>query len=153
MTKTIDRLLQKKKPLLVLLMYSCMFIAFKPILKAHRFMNSYFHVMFCYIPRLKTRITLKTRNAIMFYYTFLLRLLYFWETLDSFAYAQRFSIEEAIRLHLIKSPPSEKNTKIPPNKRNSNNWTLTYPAANFVEIRSEERRVGKECRSRWSPYH
>ena len=26
--------------------------------------------------------------------------------------------------------------------------------ANFVEsMRSEERRVGKECRSRWSPYH
>ena len=23
----------------------------------------------------------------------------------------------------------------------------------FEEIRSEERRVGKECRSRWSPYH
>ena len=23
----------------------------------------------------------------------------------------------------------------------------------FVWIRSEERRVGKECRSRWSPYH
>ena len=23
----------------------------------------------------------------------------------------------------------------------------------FGEIRSEERRVGKECRSRWSPYH
>ena len=23
----------------------------------------------------------------------------------------------------------------------------------FVEDRSEERRVGKECRSRWSPYH
>ena len=22
-----------------------------------------------------------------------------------------------------------------------------------VEYRSEERRVGKECRSRWSPYH
>ena len=22
-----------------------------------------------------------------------------------------------------------------------------------VETRSEERRVGKECRSRWSPYH
>ena len=22
-----------------------------------------------------------------------------------------------------------------------------------VEKRSEERRVGKECRSRWSPYH
>ena len=22
-----------------------------------------------------------------------------------------------------------------------------------LEVRSEERRVGKECRSRWSPYH
>ena len=26
-------------------------------------------------------------------------------------------------------------------------------AANHEEARSEERRVGKECRSRWSPYH
>ena len=23
----------------------------------------------------------------------------------------------------------------------------------FKDLRSEERRVGKECRSRWSPYH
>ena len=23
----------------------------------------------------------------------------------------------------------------------------------YEQIRSEERRVGKECRSRWSPYH
>ena len=23
----------------------------------------------------------------------------------------------------------------------------------MIQIRSEERRVGKECRSRWSPYH
>src|SRR2546430_11455708 len=28
---------------------------------------------------------------------------------------------------------------------NSDSWTLG--------VRSEERRVGKECRSRWSPYH
>src|SRR3989454_12415715 len=27
------------------------------------------------------------------------------------------------------------------------------PATLFVVPRSEERRVGKECRSRWSPYH
>ena len=25
--------------------------------------------------------------------------------------------------------------------------------SSYPEIRSEERRVGKECRSRWSPYH
>ena len=24
---------------------------------------------------------------------------------------------------------------------------------NIAQLRSEERRVGKECRSRWSPYH
>src|SRR2546422_10384957 len=30
--------------------------------------------------------------------------------------------------------------------------TLGIPAAILTE-RSEERRVGKECRSRWSPYH
>ena len=28
---------------------------------------------------------------------------------------------------------------------------ITY--ASFAGLRSEERRVGKECRSRWSPYH
>ena len=27
------------------------------------------------------------------------------------------------------------------------------PVTNFDDRRSEERRVGKECRSRWSPYH
>ena len=34
---------------------------------------------------------------------------------------------------------------------------LTLKAANILKtvpvLRSEERRVGKECRSRWSPYH
>ena len=32
------------------------------------------------------------------------------------------------------------------NKQTEMNNTIT-------EMRSEERRVGKECRSRWSPYH
>ena len=27
------------------------------------------------------------------------------------------------------------------------------PSAHSATVRSEERRVGKECRSRWSPYH
>ena len=32
--------------------------------------------------------------------------------------------------------------------------TLIIPKQHFANIgRSEERRVGKECRSRWSPYH
>src|SRR3989475_13304434 len=31
--------------------------------------------------------------------------------------------------------------------------TPQSPALTTVNKRSEERRVGKECRSRWSPYH
>src|SRR2546427_10600953 len=30
---------------------------------------------------------------------------------------------------------------------------LDVPLKGFQTVRSEERRVGKECRSRWSPYH
>ena len=37
------------------------------------------------------------------------------------------------------------------------NLDIAVPAieecSKFAEERSEERRVGKECRSRWSPYH
>src|SRR6266513_5282825 len=30
---------------------------------------------------------------------------------------------------------------------------ILEPTQDTVDVRSEERRVGKECRSRWSPYH
>ena len=30
---------------------------------------------------------------------------------------------------------------------------MILPKKPGLEARSEERRVGKECRSRWSPYH
>src|SRR5256886_12045685 len=29
----------------------------------------------------------------------------------------------------------------------------SLPHRQYADLRSEERRVGKECRSRWSPYH
>ena len=32
-------------------------------------------------------------------------------------------------------------------------WKANHPEIKVVTNRSEERRVGKECRSRWSPYH
>src|ERR1022692_124039 len=32
-------------------------------------------------------------------------------------------------------------------------WAETQCARHSENARSEERRVGKECRSRWSPYH
>src|SRR5256885_1533910 len=33
------------------------------------------------------------------------------------------------------------------------NQALETQIRTLTEVRSEERRVGKECRSRWSPYH
>ena len=32
-------------------------------------------------------------------------------------------------------------------------WIRLHPVVTVLVLRSEERRVGKECRSRWSPYH
>ena len=37
--------------------------------------------------------------------------------------------------------------------RNSGNETFFHNGKEYKFTRSEERRVGKECRSRWSPYH
>ena len=41
----------------------------------------------------------------------------------------------------------EKEKLIEPSRNESNGYR------DYSENRSEERRVGKECRSRWSPYH
>src|SRR6266568_8703652 len=38
------------------------------------------------------------------------------------------------------------------NFRMRSRWMLVFSGVQRIE-RSEERRVGKECRSRWSPYH
>ena len=41
-----------------------------------------------------------------------------------------------------------------PEKRNAMSPQLHMEMYDLLtELRSEERRVGKECRSRWSPYH
>src|ERR1043165_462181 len=42
-----------------------------------------------------------------------------------------------------------------PNESLMEQLQAAFPQARFVKAfnRSEERRVGKECRSRWSPYH
>ena len=38
-------------------------------------------------------------------------------------------------------------------KASKNSWCDKYYKEYTKNSRSEERRVGKECRSRWSPYH
>ena len=65
------------------------------------------------------------------------------------------SIEE--QLHLLRQFRELEENK---NKKWGNNKKLQAEYYNFLKEnnfvkgdRSEERRVGKECRSRWSPYH
>ena len=40
-----------------------------------------------------------------------------------------------------------------PSETTSPTWRSRKALAGIEVSRSEERRVGKECRSRWSPYH
>src|SRR5256885_2714829 len=44
--------------------------------------------------------------------------------------------------------------RLQPSQRRPYSGSSFFPGSgNQKEARSEERRVGKECRSRWSPYH
>ena len=47
-----------------------------------------------------------------------------------------------VTIYAVPEPP-------PPERASDTSGTTRAPAV----LRSEERRVGKECRSRWSPYH
>src|SRR6266571_4357610 len=49
--------------------------------------------------------------------------------------------------------PSIKRRRKPRRLSSSLAPTERFPIALLIDGRSEERRVGKECRSRWSPYH
>ena len=40
-----------------------------------------------------------------------------------------------------------------PDHEGKNTYMISYFDKGLRRRRSEERRVGKECRSRWSPYH
>ena len=55
--------------------------------------------------------------------------------------ARRVSLKEQV----LDYPPQPVITK--------DNVTMQIDTVVYFQIRSEERRVGKECRSRWSPYH
>ena len=58
--------------------------------------------------------------------------------------AGKSTILEAISFALFKQHTAKKIDDLVKNNSNEMSVELT---------RSEERRVGKECRSRWSPYH
>src|SRR5260221_2260120 len=73
-----------------------------------------------------------------------------------------FQAEDGIRDHCvtgvqtcalpISSQPSISALVDTPELAEMDGWLVVAPS-NADKQRSEERRVGKECRSRWSPYH
>src|SRR3712207_6879402 len=60
------------------------------------------------------------------------------------------------RLDRLAEPAVVPFTEDPPDLADVGHARLEHrdtPAVRPERVRSEERRVGKECRSRWSPYH
>src|SRR2546430_9001186 len=49
--------------------------------------------------------------------------------------------------------PNLTGARVLGNTTTTSGFTPSVAATSLMEGRSEERRVGKECRSRWSPYH
>ena len=63
-----------------------------------------------------------------------------------------------ISKEILKAELSEDKRLRFTNKSHNEIYVITYQDSPNVmkeigRLRSEERRVGKECRSRWSPYH
>src|SRR3989449_1322801 len=53
----------------------------------------------------------------------------------------------------LRVPSAVRDSSIPQGSITLDGVGLTINALPGPDLRSEERRVGKECRSRWSPYH
>ena len=76
---------------------------------------------------------------------------------EDFAECKTFADQEPIRMAMIRKVPGmthEIANKLKPAGIKTLDQLADLSTDELVEMtRSEERRVGKECRSRWSPYH
>src|SRR2546425_7838211 len=61
--------------------------------------------------------------------------------------AARFGLEPVYRLYEVEPEPETADLEALSQRLTEALFAVSLPS------RSEERRVGKECRSRWSPYH
>ena len=59
----------------------------------------------------------------------------------------------ALEKFALKLNENEKSIEKKKYKIEENKVVIEFCGRTIPEKRSEERRVGKECRSRWSPYH
>src|SRR5690348_18391803 len=65
------------------------------------------------------------------------------------------AVELGVLTELARGPQSldSLTKKLGLHPRSARDFFDTLVALQLLERRSEERRVGKECRSRWAPYH
>src|SRR5256885_16730156 len=67
-----------------------------------------------------------------------------------FAFSMGIIFSTISASHAAFCMPADSN----PTTDGKNHYIASYPVNQALSLpRSEERRVGKECRSRWSPYH
>ena len=59
----------------------------------------------------------------------------------------------AKELEQVVAQLKNKHIRMTPQRRAILSYMIQTHNHLTVQLRSEERRVGKECRSRWSPYH
>ena len=71
-------------------------------------------------------------------------------SLTSSAVAQEHTLELTLEETIEQARQQSPDAQNARHSFRSAYWNYKYYCANY---RSEERRVGKECRSRWSPYH
>src|ERR1039458_1428578 len=68
--------------------------------------------------------------------------------IPTLCYDKQLTVSGACRMCVVEVANPKGSTRLEP--------ACSYPAQEGMAVRtnrSEERRVGKECRSRWSPYH
>ena len=66
--------------------------------------------------------------------------------------ANNISLQYDVIVVVVSTSDVNKSKQHTSNIPRSINFFLSFDVV-FFFFRSEERRVGKECRSRWSPYH
>src|SRR3712207_9202464 len=90
-------------------------------------------------------------RSTLFPYTTLFRSSSGWNIANGSGYVGDVSLGKQV------SFVGENGTKVTVEKDNGNGYKVKIGAlqteVKSEDARSEERRVGKECRSRWSPYH
>ena len=76
-----------------------------------------------------------------------------YDKLQALAEKEVVSVKRTRKLTAANQQLSKENTELKSTINQQAAELAKYKKPATISVRSEERRVGKECRSRWSPYH